>query len=231
MAASMVGTPLACDAATLQGTRMEYARVCIELDATLPPVHSFQVASSLTEEPITVDVVYEWKPSRCSKCNVFGHSCKTKEVQVRAAEVDKVVTEAKGKEMIMEEPQPTMGQVVLHVSPHVQPEKSKQGATQGDNRELEDTVSEASVDQSVHTTQREKEHVPSTQLQHGLDKGKLPQCVESKMDTISTSEEPSEGGASSSQGTKGMSNNANNSPSPKAKKKKGKKKREAASLR
>uniref|UniRef100_A0A6N2N7Y2 DUF4283 domain-containing protein n=1 Tax=Salix viminalis TaxID=40686 RepID=A0A6N2N7Y2_SALVM len=182
MAASMVGTPLACDTATLQCTRMEYARVCIELDASLPPVHSFKVASSLTEEPITVDVVYEWKPTRCSQCKVFGHSCKTNAAKAKADDVE----------------------------------------TKVDIRELEDEVSEASVVQRVHSKQKEKEPVLSKPLQHSLDKGKLPQCVESKMDTISSSADPSEGGASSSQG---KSTNANNTPSPKAKKKKGKKKR------
>ncbi|KAJ6731273.1 hypothetical protein OIU85_021979 [Salix viminalis] len=76
MAASMVGRPLASDEATLHNTRVEYARVCIEIDADVPLVHHFQVASSLSEEPITVDVMYEWKPSRCETCKVFGHSCK-----------------------------------------------------------------------------------------------------------------------------------------------------------
>ncbi|KAJ6287849.1 hypothetical protein OIU78_029184 [Salix suchowensis] len=76
MAASMVGKPLASDEATLQGTRLEYARVCIEIEADLPLVHKFQVASSLSEDPITVDVTYEWKPSKCDICKVFGHACK-----------------------------------------------------------------------------------------------------------------------------------------------------------
>ncbi|KAJ6369367.1 hypothetical protein OIU78_001687 [Salix suchowensis] len=76
LAASMVGKPLACDENTLHCHRLEYARVCVEVDATVPYVHQFKVESHLTEEPITVEVMYEWKPSRCSKCNVFGHSCK-----------------------------------------------------------------------------------------------------------------------------------------------------------
>lgn len=227
MAASMVGTPLACDTATLQCTRMEYARVCIELDASLPPVHSFKVASSLTEEPITVDVVYEWKPTRCSQCKVFGHSCKTNAAKAKADDVDKIGIEAKGKEKVLEETQPQeVDHVVPQASPHLQPTTGRQDAAQVDIRELEDEVSEANVVQRVHLKQKEKEPVLSKPLQLSLDKGKLPQCVESKMDTISSSTDPSEGGASSSQG---KSTNANNTPSPKAKKKKGKKKRGAAS--
>ncbi|KAJ6414219.1 hypothetical protein OIU84_006947 [Salix udensis] len=75
LAASMVGRPIACDEPTIQCSRMDYARVCIELEADTPPVHHFKVASVLTKEPITVEVSYEWKPSRCSTCKVFGHSC------------------------------------------------------------------------------------------------------------------------------------------------------------
>uniref|UniRef100_A0A6N2N4Z9 DUF4283 domain-containing protein n=1 Tax=Salix viminalis TaxID=40686 RepID=A0A6N2N4Z9_SALVM len=76
LAASMVGKPVASDEATIHGRRLEYARVCIEIDATVPLVHHFQVASTLSEEPITVDVTYEWKPAKCDTYHVFGHSCK-----------------------------------------------------------------------------------------------------------------------------------------------------------
>ncbi|KAG5242022.1 zinc ion binding / nucleic acid binding protein [Salix suchowensis] len=76
LAASMVGKPVASDEATLHGRRLEYARVCIEIDANVPLVHHFQVASTLSDEPITVDVTYEWKPAKCDTCHVFGHSCK-----------------------------------------------------------------------------------------------------------------------------------------------------------
>ena len=79
MAASMIGHPIACDEATLHGSRVEYARVCIEIEADVPLIYQFQVASSLTEVPITVDVIYEWKPSRCDTCKVFGHSCRAQE--------------------------------------------------------------------------------------------------------------------------------------------------------
>uniref|UniRef100_A0A6N2M7G0 DUF4283 domain-containing protein n=1 Tax=Salix viminalis TaxID=40686 RepID=A0A6N2M7G0_SALVM len=81
LAASMVGKPLASDEATMKCSRLEYARVCIEVDASLPLINQFQVVSQLSEEPITVDVSYEWKPSRCAKCMVFGHSCKVQDGQ------------------------------------------------------------------------------------------------------------------------------------------------------
>ncbi|KAJ6321112.1 hypothetical protein OIU78_016338 [Salix suchowensis] len=75
MATSMVGKPLSCDAQTFSCTRLEYARVCVELDAAHPITHKFEVDYPLSSDPITVEVDYEWKPSRCSKCKYFGHSC------------------------------------------------------------------------------------------------------------------------------------------------------------
>ncbi|KAJ6315637.1 hypothetical protein OIU78_018995 [Salix suchowensis] len=96
MAASMVGKPIASDEATMQCTRLEYARVCVEIDAEVPLVHSFKVMSTLSEEPISVDVSYEWKPARCATCRVFGHSCKGSEKQV-----DLTVKEKEGEEIAL----------------------------------------------------------------------------------------------------------------------------------
>jgi hypothetical protein len=71
----MVGRPLSCDESTYNCIRLDYARVCVEVDASLVYVHEFEIESPLTSEPITVKVDYEWKPSRCEKCHIFGHSC------------------------------------------------------------------------------------------------------------------------------------------------------------
>ncbi|KAJ6917681.1 hypothetical protein NC652_019880 [Populus alba x Populus x berolinensis] len=71
----MVGRPLSCDESTYTCTRLEYARLCVEVDANLPFVHSFDIDCPLSSEPIKVTVDYEWKPSHCDKCKVFGHSC------------------------------------------------------------------------------------------------------------------------------------------------------------
>ncbi|KAB5573120.1 hypothetical protein DKX38_000314 [Salix brachista] len=76
MAASMLGRPLSCDEHTINCRRLDYARLCVELDARLLFVHRFEVESPLTEEPQVVRVEYEWKPPRCLKCNSFGHNCK-----------------------------------------------------------------------------------------------------------------------------------------------------------
>ncbi|KAB5534597.1 hypothetical protein DKX38_017683 [Salix brachista] len=75
LAASMVGKPLSCDQQTHNCTKLEYARVCVEIDTSLPYVHSFEIESMLSPEPMQVMVEYEWKPVMCSKCSVFDHSC------------------------------------------------------------------------------------------------------------------------------------------------------------
>ncbi|KAJ6724717.1 hypothetical protein OIU85_022615 [Salix viminalis] len=51
MAASMLGRPLSCDEHTINCRRLDYARLCVKLDARLPFVHRFEVESPLTEEP------------------------------------------------------------------------------------------------------------------------------------------------------------------------------------
>jgi hypothetical protein len=38
---SIVGRPLTCDEHTLSGTQLDYARVCVELDASLQIIHVF----------------------------------------------------------------------------------------------------------------------------------------------------------------------------------------------
>ncbi|KAG6783515.1 hypothetical protein POTOM_012964 [Populus tomentosa] len=73
LAASMIGRPLSCDEQTYNCTRLEYARVCVEIDAALPYVQNFEIDSPLSAEPITVTVDYEWKPSRCGKCRNLHH--------------------------------------------------------------------------------------------------------------------------------------------------------------
>ncbi|KAB5529712.1 hypothetical protein DKX38_019793 [Salix brachista] len=56
--------------------RLDYARLCVELDANLPFIHHFEVESPLTEELVKVTVEYEWKLARCETCRSFGHNCR-----------------------------------------------------------------------------------------------------------------------------------------------------------
>ncbi|KAJ6673641.1 GLYCINE-RICH CELL WALL STRUCTURAL PROTEIN 1.8-LIKE [Salix viminalis] len=82
LAASMVGKPLSCDEPTISCSRLDYARLCIELNASLPFIHQFEIESPLSDEPQLVKVDYEWKPPRCERCQCFGHNCVAKEEQL-----------------------------------------------------------------------------------------------------------------------------------------------------
>ncbi|KAJ6407081.1 hypothetical protein OIU84_010571 [Salix udensis] len=108
LAASMIGKPLSCDEQTMQCSRLDDARLCVELNASFPFVHHFDVISPLTKEPQRVSVDYEWKPPRCESCQSFGHSCRQREEQEARATREKEnegwrtvskdpVPEAKGK--------------------------------------------------------------------------------------------------------------------------------------
>ncbi|KAB5572962.1 hypothetical protein DKX38_000156 [Salix brachista] len=86
LVASMVGRPLSCDESTFSCKRLEYARVCVEVDAAHPFVHNFELEIPHSSDTVKVEVEYEWKPSRCKTCKVYGHCCKEVEPQTVAAE-------------------------------------------------------------------------------------------------------------------------------------------------
>ena len=73
--ASMMGRPLSCDESTFCCTRLDYARVCVEIDVAQPFIKNFDLNNPLSAEPIHIEVEYEWTPARCEKCKVFGHAC------------------------------------------------------------------------------------------------------------------------------------------------------------
>ncbi|KAJ6414722.1 hypothetical protein OIU84_003685 [Salix udensis] len=73
--ASRVGRPLSCDEQTFCGTRLDYARVCVEIDAAMPFVNRFDINTPFAQEPLHLEVEYEWRPPRCEKCKFFGHVC------------------------------------------------------------------------------------------------------------------------------------------------------------
>uniref|UniRef100_A0A6N2NHV3 Uncharacterized protein n=1 Tax=Salix viminalis TaxID=40686 RepID=A0A6N2NHV3_SALVM len=75
LVASKVRRPLACDEATFTCSRLDFARVCVEIDAASPFIHNFSVLTPLSKDPLNIEVEFEWKPTRCAKCRLFGHSC------------------------------------------------------------------------------------------------------------------------------------------------------------
>ncbi|KAJ6424274.1 hypothetical protein OIU84_025125 [Salix udensis] len=95
LAASMVGRPLSCDEATFSCSRLDFARVCVEIDAARPLVHNFNINTPLSPDPLHIEVDFEWTPTRCTKCHLFGHSCKAVEAKTPVgADSEKAVTPA-----------------------------------------------------------------------------------------------------------------------------------------
>ncbi|KAJ6434806.1 hypothetical protein OIU84_000111 [Salix udensis] len=76
VAASVVGKPLSCDEPTFCCAGLDFVRVCVEIDAAKPLVYKYDLASPYPNEPLHIEVEYEWKPTRCDKCKLFGHACK-----------------------------------------------------------------------------------------------------------------------------------------------------------
>ncbi|KAF7143115.1 hypothetical protein RHSIM_Rhsim05G0103400 [Rhododendron simsii] len=71
--ASAIGRPLYADSVTAKCKRLNYARVCVEIEvgATLPL--SFDLRFDNGKE-VEIKVKYPWKPLQCLECLVFGHS-------------------------------------------------------------------------------------------------------------------------------------------------------------
>ncbi|XP_039011240.1 uncharacterized protein LOC120140324 [Hibiscus syriacus] len=73
--ASALGIPLTMDSITASKTRLEYAKVCIEIGAKkdIPETVEVILANGKTS---TIFVEVPWFPYRCRKCSTFGHSDK-----------------------------------------------------------------------------------------------------------------------------------------------------------
>lgn len=72
--ASLIGKPLYADSYMENMTKIDFARICVEVDAKRPLPESIQVCIRGNTFDIPVD--YQWKPVRCPKCEAFGHFCK-----------------------------------------------------------------------------------------------------------------------------------------------------------
>ena len=77
--ASAVGKPLHVHKMTASRQRISYARICVEVDAAFELVKNFdiQVVDPISGLPelINIRVEYQWSPTRCAKCERFGHDC------------------------------------------------------------------------------------------------------------------------------------------------------------
>ena len=62
--ASLLGKPIQIDEASLKGSRMKFARICVEIDASKEVMKKFDVDLGL-EDPSKIQVEVPWKPIRC----------------------------------------------------------------------------------------------------------------------------------------------------------------------
>ncbi|KAF6155237.1 hypothetical protein GIB67_019763 [Kingdonia uniflora] len=71
--ASGIGTPLFMDKTTEEKSRRGYERVCVEVkfDCSFPNTLANRCNSS---RMIKIDAEYDWLPSKCPSCLVFGHN-------------------------------------------------------------------------------------------------------------------------------------------------------------
>ncbi|XP_031394470.1 uncharacterized protein LOC116205909 [Punica granatum] len=71
--ASAIGKPLYMDRATALSSRLDYAKVCVEVDAEkeIPNVLNVDLGN---EYKVEVLVDTPWLPEKCARCKVFGHN-------------------------------------------------------------------------------------------------------------------------------------------------------------
>ena len=93
--ASAIGVPLFADECTTKQTRISYARMLIEVNVTKPVPEKIAVKDP-NGRTFMQDVVMEWKPLYCAKCQRIGHQCQetTKEDQPKKRRPWKKVTQA-----------------------------------------------------------------------------------------------------------------------------------------
>ena len=193
LAASMVGRPLSCDELTYNCTRLEYARLCVEVDASLLFVHSFAIDCPLSADPITVTVDYEWKPTRCEQCKLFGHSCKTSTATAPSPQLTTMPTTSLPiSPTIPHKPTTTIHDTTHPVSPlpppstnippqsspHLEPQPSPLPLIQlpiGDLQALE--AYDSSHDSGTECPELHPHHIPFLNPST---------CLESKMDSLRT---------------------------------------------
>ena len=72
--ASAIGVPLFADECTTKQTRISYARMLIEVNVTKAIPQKIAVVDP-TGMTFMQDVVLEWRPQYCDKCQKIGHLC------------------------------------------------------------------------------------------------------------------------------------------------------------
>ncbi|XP_028068089.1 uncharacterized protein LOC114270719 [Camellia sinensis] len=79
--ASTIGNPLFMDQLTARGSRVAFARICVEIEATSKLLSYFQIKCG--DDAVLIKAEYQGLPSVCQHCQIFGHStekCVSKQV-------------------------------------------------------------------------------------------------------------------------------------------------------
>lgn len=71
--ASAIGKPLYANELTEKCKRLSFAKICVEVDVSSELLTTVEVVNARGES-CDISVKYPWKPSKCSSCQVFGHS-------------------------------------------------------------------------------------------------------------------------------------------------------------
>ncbi|XP_058222631.1 uncharacterized protein LOC131332431 [Rhododendron vialii] len=71
--ACSVGRPLYADRLTKSRHRLNYAKICVEVDCLSPLPESFDLKYANGDMEV-IRIQHPWKPQICSVCQVFGHS-------------------------------------------------------------------------------------------------------------------------------------------------------------
>ncbi|KAI8564159.1 hypothetical protein RHMOL_Rhmol03G0160300 [Rhododendron molle] len=98
--ASTIGKPLHVDQATAKKLRLDYARICVEIDAGTDLPDDVQI--TINGETVIVALQYQWLPPICTDCKVFGHpkgTCSKQSGTKVSTQQDtwQVVSKGKGK--------------------------------------------------------------------------------------------------------------------------------------
>ncbi|XP_062110392.1 uncharacterized protein LOC133822162 [Humulus lupulus] len=70
---STIGKPLLVDKFTRERSRVQFARVLVEMEITNNPPRSFQFINE-HGQIVEQGIEYEWVPTKCKSCSGFGHS-------------------------------------------------------------------------------------------------------------------------------------------------------------
>ncbi|XP_048502800.1 uncharacterized protein LOC125498608 [Beta vulgaris subsp. vulgaris] len=71
---SLLGVPIYADECTTKIFRVSFARILVEMDVTkeIPKVLTIEDPSG---KVFSQQVIYDWLPAYCNKCQVIGHNC------------------------------------------------------------------------------------------------------------------------------------------------------------